>query len=396
MRKPNPATSALTVALLASGSALAQAPTPRGAVAPASAPSASASADEDAPKVYGNGAELPAPADPNQTPQAKVVLPTGPIEPYLLTKANGPFMVLAHTFRGPEAPRVAMALTQELRDKFHLPAYIWYMKVQPGRSNIRGVPPTADNHLVGAEKAIAHPRNFDEAAVLVGDCKSLEESLKLLHDVKKLHPVTLDGVPHILDIRKGKGLSRAMMTTNPMRAGQELYPGKAAFDPSVAIANFQGAPRAVDPLLKKMNDGPHSVLACPGPYTLVVADYSGDSVPVVGDPNLLPSQVTRGQNRLVKAAENAEAIVNALAKDDTLKKTGYKAYVFHDRSSSKVTLGAFQSPDDPKARELTRVVVEQMKGMVKTKGVGTRGNPRPNDDIFFLAPNPTLLAVPAH
>ena len=61
----------------------------------------------------------------------------------MLTKENGPFMVLAYTFRGPDAPRQALALVLELREKYHLPAYILLPKKFPGRSMIRGVPPQA-------------------------------------------------------------------------------------------------------------------------------------------------------------------------------------------------------------------------------------------------------------
>ena len=39
----------------------------------------------------------------------KIPLPSSPIEPFLLQKVHGPFMVLAHTFRGPDATRYAQA-----------------------------------------------------------------------------------------------------------------------------------------------------------------------------------------------------------------------------------------------------------------------------------------------
>ena len=53
-------------------------------------------------------------------------------------------MVLAKTFRGPDAEKLALALAMELRGKYNLPAYILRTKDFPGKSNIRGVPPTAD------------------------------------------------------------------------------------------------------------------------------------------------------------------------------------------------------------------------------------------------------------
>ena len=58
-------------------------------------------------------------ATPDLTPAADLKAPTldlpnEPIEPYLLTKENGPFMVLARVFRGVDAERLALALVKEL------------------------------------------------------------------------------------------------------------------------------------------------------------------------------------------------------------------------------------------------------------------------------------------
>ena len=77
-------------------------------------------------------------------------LPNDPIEPWLLTKKDGPFMVLAKTFRGPDSEKLALLLAKELRAKYNLPAYILRSKDFPGKSNIRGIPPQADPGVVQA------------------------------------------------------------------------------------------------------------------------------------------------------------------------------------------------------------------------------------------------------
>src|SRR5262249_53339525 len=48
---------------------------------------------------------LPAPTTPDQPNAPAMALPMDPIEPFLLTRDNGPFMVMAKTFRGPDAER---------------------------------------------------------------------------------------------------------------------------------------------------------------------------------------------------------------------------------------------------------------------------------------------------
>src|SRR5436305_145636 len=76
--------------------------------------------------VFRTGDELPEPKIVDGNPS--IPLPNGPIEPYLLGRENGPFMVMAHTFRGPEADRCALALVLELRHEYHPPAYVFPLK----------------------------------------------------------------------------------------------------------------------------------------------------------------------------------------------------------------------------------------------------------------------------
>ncbi len=126
---------------------------------------------------------------PGPAPGAGPAHPNSPIEPWLLTKDAGPFMVMAKTFRGPEAERFALALAMELRRDYGLPAYILRTKDFPMRSFHQGVPPLAPKmvkqpHLTEPEKV----RSYDEAMVLVGDEKTLLDSEQLLHRVKRIKP----------------------------------------------------------------------------------------------------------------------------------------------------------------------------------------------------------------
>ena len=92
-------------------------------------------------RVY-PGEREPARADARRRAQGRrrSPLPDDPLEPYLLTKENGPFMVLAKVFRGPDAEKMALALCKELRQDFDLPAYILRTKDFPMKSYIRGTP----------------------------------------------------------------------------------------------------------------------------------------------------------------------------------------------------------------------------------------------------------------
>ncbi len=283
--------------------------------------------------VLPNNSEVP---EPNMAEDVKptIPLPTGPIEPYMLTRENGPFMVLAYSFRGPDAPRQALALVLELRNTYKLPAYILLPKKFPGRSIIRGVPPQAPQFAmkddVGLPELI---RTLDEAAVMVGNEKTTKDAFDLMHKIKKLHPACIDGVPQMWHVRKGKGLSRALATTNPFVPAEELFA------------------RQPDYMLATMNDGPHNIRNCPGRYTLQVASFNGRST---FDPDNDPrfKGLMSNKSPLATAADDAERLAEALSKDKQIQKLGCQPYVYHDHYSSRVMMGSFNNPNDPNAQKL--------------------------------------------
>ncbi len=291
---------------------------------------------------------LPEPDLNAENAKATIALPEQPIEPYLLTKDAGPFMVLAHTFRGPNAAKYAQILAMELRDQYNLPAYVLLSKEFPGRSNLANIPPTAPE--VVRQGQVAVPEKFrmtDEAAVLVGNEKSVDDSEALLKKVKNIKPACLDQIPNAWGFRKGNGLKRAMRTTNPYVPAEQL---------------FQRKP---DTLIKQINEGPHSVFRCPGNYSLQVAEFTGRSAFVTNEKKFMGFS-TKGTS-LATAAEDAEKLAEALAKDKDIQKTGYQPYVYHDRFASRVLIGAFNSPKDPNAVQLRQKLLDIAVGLT-TKG----------------------------
>lgn len=328
----------------------------------------------DAKVVLANNEATPEPTPLEELDGPKIALPTAPLGPFLLQKEHGPFMVMAHTFRGPDASRYAQALCIELRDRYGLPAYVWHLKIQPGHSNIRNVAPTAPSEIPGNRVTDPEGRRvYDEAAVLVGNCVTEKESQDLWYKVKKLHSKTLDGLPSIYPWRK-KGLSRALMTTNPLRASQELFPGSiadgVAKDGAIDMEAFgmalQNAPKKPDKLLVQMNQGSRSLLKCNGEWVIQVAEFSGRSVIADGtaqaiDGKTVDKQTLRAafssdsflkKSPLAQAADDAETLAEELSKSKKLGKL--KPYVYHDRFSSKVYIGPFSSPNDPSVATLLK------------------------------------------
>lgn len=294
---------------------------------------------------------------------ANLQLPSGPVEPYLLTKDAGPFMVHAQTFRGPDSARFALALVLELRREHRIPAYIFYKKIMPGGSNVNNVPPTAPSNVrVGEIEGAARYRQYDEAAVLVGHCKTVDEAEDLLKSIKKIHPKCLADMPS-LSVFKRNSLNRAMICTNPYVPSQHLFTRKP------------------DPLIKRLNSGPRSILNCPGPFTLQVAEFRGRSTFMVDDPKFLKADLATSP--LATAADDAVKLAEEIAKDEEVRKAGYPVYVYHDREASRVTIGSFRTQVDPSANPAKNAVMKMAVNLSQKK---ITDNP-----IVFV---PVLLPVP--
>jgi hypothetical protein len=313
----------------------------KGAVSPFSRGADGAARD---PKVFPASATLPGPAAPDQLKPATIALPDGPVEPYLLTKDVGPFMVMAKTFRGPDAERYALALVLELRNAYQLPAYILRTKDFPNRSMIRNVPPTAP---AGVKRPELSPpekyRSFDEAAVLVGDEKTMADARKVWHKVKKIKPDCLNGMPHLFQWREG--LDKALVTFNPLVPAQNIYSGRR------------------DPLVVQMNEGPRTVLNAPGRYTLEVANFTGRSTYDVQRGMAMSTSILK-RSPLATAHEDAEKLAEALAKTPEIRSIGQPVYVFHDRESSRVFVGAFAAENDPKAAQVREFLLRNAVGLM--------------------------------
>ncbi len=286
----------------------------------------------------GLGVKELTPASDLKAPQFD--LPDEPIEPYLLTKDHGPFMVLARVFRGPDAQRMAIALCKELRTEFGLPAYIFRKKENPGGSIVRGVPPQTPSQTKSTDVKMPEKiRTFDEAAVLVGNMKTMADQERLWREVKKLQPQCLKKMSSPFPWRTG--LSTALRTTNPYIPAQYLYP------------------RTTDKLMVMMNGGLRSIAHCPGPFSLQVAEYSGRSA-FSFNPNTPASHVLPNLEKspLRTAHDDAERMAEKLANSPEIRQTGQPVYVYHDHTSSKVFVGSFNSPQDPAAASLRNFLVQ--------------------------------------
>ena len=268
-----------------------------------------------------------------------------------LAESDGPWLVLATTFRGEGARDDARRLVQELRDSHKLKAYT-HEKSFDFTGNQRGLGLNPD----GTPKKMRYAKSeqVTEVAVLVGDFASFDDprGQKMLAKIKNLHPESLAGgsgkSQSFADFRRMMGLDK-----NTAKGPMHL----AFVIPNPLLPEDFFARQQVDKFVLDMNaDVTNGLLDCPGRYSVRVATFTGAGT---FDQKAIEDggKDIEFQGRLVEAAEKAHRLT------ETLRRSGWQAWEFHDRASSIVCVGsieqlAVQQPDGTMAAhpEIIRIV----------------------------------------
>ena len=284
------------------------------------------------------------------------VHPAGAIEnergkTYKLTEKHGPWMIMVASFRnireedrkteGLSAEEAAAELVFELREK-GIPAYAYS---QDGKVE------TIETHdRLGRDDTRIFAAQRDMICVLAGNYESIDDAVaqKTLNYVKKFHPKFLRNSKSGAVTRNSgsKGpLAGAFMTINPLRK-----PGDVAR-------------KSVDQETKYLNSGiDHALVGLKKKYTLQIATFAGKSTTPIG------SSVYKGKEgkfdkelqqaagfNLVRVGEDAAQLVR------TLRQEGVEAYVYHDKFQSIVTVGGYDTQDDPRLRAIAEKYRAKMK-----------------------------------
>lgn len=259
-----------------------------------------------------------------------------------LAEKDGPWLVMATTFRGAGARDDARRLVHELRSKHKLVAYTHEKAFDyTGEEQGLGLNPDGTPKKMRFAKA----EQVIEVAVLVGDFASFDDprAQKALAAIKSLHPASLTGESgksqSFSDFRKMIGLDRKA-TKGPMHM--------AFVTPNPLLPEDYFTRQQTDEFVLRMNaDVTHSLLDCPGRYSVRVATFSGsgtfDQKAISSGGKELPIE-----SRLIEAAEQAHTLTVAL------RKQGWQAWEYHDRESSIVCVGSL---DQARVRQADGMVV---------------------------------------
>ncbi|MBI2826747.1 MAG: hypothetical protein HYX69_18905 [Planctomycetia bacterium] len=285
-----------------------------------------------------------------------------PQQDYPLTDRNGPWVIMAATFSGPNAQDQARELVHELRSRYKLPAYTHAMHFDyrdPGGKDQFG----------GQRRVRYRVNELNEIAVLVGDYPSVDEpaAQKTLDKLKYAHPDCLDwekrakeGKTDSRSLGRLRLIQQAVLPDGNQRK-QKGPMGHAFITTNPLVPDEYFVPKGIDKLVLEMNEPVQfSLLNCPSKYTLKVATFTGR---VLVDPKqIAAAQKSKNvDSQLAEAADKAHRLTMAL------RQKGYEAYEFHDRYASIVTVGSFDSLGSP--REDGKIEINpQLHALMQTFG----------------------------
>jgi len=306
-----------------------------------------------------------------------------PQKSYTLTEQNGPWMIMACSFSGERAHEQAKELVLELRKRYKVPAYEYEKKFDVAKDvQGRGV----DEFGRPKKMKLQHgDGQIDEVAVLVGDYSAVDdpEAQETLRKLKFCQPDCLapkEGRETSRSLAGFRWLQTAVLASdNPKKKKGPMGHAFVTTNPMLPPDFY--VPKGLDPLVIKANEGvEHSLLDCPGKYTVQVAHFAGR---VVVDQREIEA-IEKGKDmdsQLAKAAYMAHKLTEAL------RMKGYEAYEFHDRYASVVTVGSFNSVGQKGSSGVTemdprvKAIIDQFKS-------------EPNESVPGAVTAKTLVGIP--
>jgi hypothetical protein len=267
-----------------------------------------------------------------------------PNKDYRITPEVGPFVICAASYTGPNARTLASQLVLYLRQRDNLPAYYFDRGAEERRQQEEYLKTIRQNSDPDAR--IRKVRIEDQYAVLVGGYPDMDAGRRALTGLKKLKPP---------DLKLGPNQTTEAIIGDP-ETGRlwAMSPFAHAFvtrNPSIPREQ-QPQEKPDDSFLKELNAGEeYSLLQIKKPYSLAVKEYHGISItqPRTGASAFLDriGLGRRSSDLLSASALQAHELCRVLRSAYNLE-----AYVLHTRRSSIVSVGGFDSPNDP---ELFRV-----------------------------------------
>lgn len=288
-----------------------------------------------------------------------------PSKHYALTEVEGPWLIYAHTFTGPSAREKAQQLVLELRSEYNLKAFSYH-------EDFDFTQPLDRNDPVGRKLKYASQTRFDAYAVLVGEFDSVDhpEVAKTLETIKTITPSVFqkakpeDEVGVMATIRRIRDQVLVASQDSEVKRGK-MYHAFVTRNPLLPEDFTQ--PPEVDSFVRKLNENvEHSLIDCPGRFTVVVRTFEGLSTTMIAGKVKDEIDGTDAKARMDRNMLMANKMCEALREE------GVEAYEFHDRTKSMVTIGSFDSlgSNGPRGFQYSPEINAIMRKYAGTERVG--------------------------
>jgi len=234
-----------------------------------------------------------------------------PKKDYHLTEMEGPYLIFATAFKGPNARQNAHTLVLELRKSHKWNAFVYEKTFVFNASRDFQ---QARNPYTGRKSVYQNSGGETEFAVLIGNFSSFDDKQldKTLAEVRQCQPDSLKG------LGSRTPFSMAFPLANPLLPPEQKRGG-------------------IDPFIESINkQRPYSLLRNPRNYTVQIAMFTGK---VDYQQGSSVSNTSSTANQKMSQLEKGEQMAVALCQ--TLRERGVEAYEFHDNYGSIVTVGGF-------------------------------------------------------
>jgi hypothetical protein len=307
---------------------------------------------------------------------------TGINNDILVTPELGEWMIMVASYSGREGPMRARKMVVELRRVYRLPAYVFNFGAEEKRKELERV-----TRLIEQQKAelkaqgitsdqpihVRHARIEEHCAVLIGGYPNVDAANKVRNELKRIEPD-----PKVFMLEKpGDLFDVKFYTPNPDSKGETRQDATYVnpFTRAIPVRNpAVKHERPVEKLdisvLRRINaDERYNLLKCNKRFTLVIKQFNMLGVATARND---PAPSTAGWDPLGAfkksadpvdyAAENAHRLAEALRLGNKLE-----AYVMHTKHYSLVTIGGYDSLEDPHLRSMQNIIetrlVPQMQAM---------------------------------
>ena len=306
----------------------------------------------------------------------------------------GQWMVCVDWYSGLDAPAKARAMVMELRNNpdYRLNAFVFTKGAEERRAELKKAAEYLARERQRLQDAGLSPdvpirvpitRYQIQVAVLVGSYKDPESARRGLEQLKKLKPIDPSRVPLrtqvVVEVDE-RGNPREHFDQNGNLKNRKEVPVNPFMNAIVVhnptVKTGLAGPAEEDlRLIRMLNvDEPYSALKCPKKYTLAVKSFPlGGQIQSAGATSPLFNKSALPEIKEDHAAISAHNLA------DLLRQWKMEAYVLHTRYCSYVTVGAFNSTDEPQIRQLQELL------------------PKLNSDLkaqIRLASRPALMEIP--